>query len=429
MKKFLIIFSIAISTMIIAQERLSLSDAINIGLANNYNLRISAKNVEISDENNSWGAAGRFPTIDVSVSSINRFDHSGETSTDITTNNLVPSAQLNWVIFNGFQIFNTKSQLEDQFKLSQGFNSIEVENTIKAIVLAYYDILLQKERLSVFEELERLSKDRYERSESSKEIGGSVTYDVLQAKTSWLEDRSNYLAQKLNFDNSVRSLNLLIGESSDKNYKEFDEFSTDLNNYDFNDLKHKMISNNKSLKNQYLSEVIQEREIDIARGGIYPKISLNAGYDFTDASRKVKGLPKSTFESYDYYGNLTLSLNLFNGLNTRRALEVAKIQSEISKIETEEIIHTLSNTLSQLYELYNVQKDILLVSEENLKAAKLNFEISEEKFRSGAINSFNYRDIQIVNLNASLQKLNAIFNIISTDTELARLTGSIVSEK
>ena len=427
MKKVpLSILLVFLSTILVAQEKLSLADAISIGLENNYNLRISQKSVEISDENNSWGTAGRYPTIDISVTSINRFDSNDDA--DITTNNIAPSAQLSWTLFNGFRIFNTKSKLEDQFELSKGFNAVAVENTIQSIVLAYFDVLLQKERLKVFEELESLSKDRYERTEASKEIGGAVTYEVLQAKTAWLEDKASLLSQKLNYDNSIRALNLLIGEKDDKVYSEFDDFSTEINNYNLEDLMNKMLASNKTLKNQYLNEVISERDVDIARGGMYPRLSLNAGYDFLNSNRKISGLPKTTADSYDYYGNLTLSLNLFDGLNTRRSLEIAKIQSEISKIETEEIVHSLTNVLTQLLELYGIQKDLLEVAEENLAATKLNLQISEEKFKSGAINSFNFRDVQIIYLNASLQRLNSIYNLISTDTELARLTGSIISE-
>ena len=427
MKKVpLSILLVFLSTILVAQEKLSLADAISIGLENNYNLRISQKSVEISDENNSWGTAGRYPTIDISVTSINRFDSNDDA--DITTNNIAPSAQLSWTLFNGFRIFNTKSKLEDQFELSKGFNAVAVENTIQSIVLAYFDVLLQKERLKVFEELESLSKDRYERTEASKEIGGAVTYEVLQAKTAWLEDKASLLSQKLNYDNSIRALNLLIGEKDDKVYSEFDDFSTEINNYNLEDLMNKMLASNKTLKNQYLNEVISERDVDIARGGMYPRLSLNAGYDFLNSNRKISGLPKTTADSYDYYGNLTLSLNLFDGLNTRRSLEIAKIQSEISKIETEEMVHSLTNVLTQLLELYGIQKDLLEVAEENLAATKLNLQISEEKFKSGAINSFNFRDVQIIYLNASLQRLNSIYNLISTDTELARLTGSIISE-
>ena len=143
----------------------------------------------------------------------------------------------------------------------------------------------------------------------------------------------------------------------------------------------------------------------------------------------MPGVPRINSKSYDYYGNITLNLNIFDGLNTKRALEIAKLQYQINKIETEEITHTLNNVLSQLFELYSIQKELILVADENLAAAKLNFEISEERFKNGAINSFNFRDIQIVYLNASLQRLSSIYNLISTDTEIARLTGSIITEE
>lgn len=427
MKKVLIAIYLLLVANLSAQEKFTLAEAIDLGLENNYSLRISAKNVEISDMNNSWSTAGRYPSIDLNVTSVNRFDHS--VGSDITTNNLIPSAEISWVLFNGFRIFNTKSKLEDQYQLTEGYNILTVENTIKSIVLAYYEVLLQKERLNVFEELQNLSKDRYDRAEASREIGGAVTYEVLQAKTAWLEDQSNYLSQKLNYDNSVRALNLLIGEKSDKKYTSFDEFETDLYDYKFDDLKEKMFNGNRSLQNQYLNEVISERDIDLAWGGMLPSLILSGGYDYTDSRVKINQFDPTKSNKYDYYGNLVLSLNVFDGLNTKKSLEIAKLQNEISKIETEELVHSLTNTLSQLLELYQIQKSLLEVAEENVAAAKLNFQISEEKFKSGAINSFNFRDIQIVYLNASLQRLNSVYNLISTNTELARLTGAIISEK
>jgi outer membrane protein TolC len=424
----IIILLLLITETVIPQEKLSLSEAINIGLENNYSLRISRKNVEISNENDSWGTAGRYPTIDINVSSINRIDHSNQTNSDVTTNNIAPSAKLTWVLFNGFRIFNTKSKLEEQYKLSKGFNSLSLENTVKSIIISYYDVLLQKEKLKVFKELEKLSYDRYQRAKTSNEIGSSVTFQVLQAKTAWLEDRSSRLRQKLNYDNSIRKLNLLIGEKTDKYYDDFDEFKTKINNYKLIDLEDKMMSNNRNIKNQFINEIIAEKNINIAKGGFYPSLIFSSGYDYLNSRKEISGFPRTTSNSYDYYGNLTLSLNLFDGLNTRRSLEIAKIQKEINKIETEEIIHTLKNNLAQLIDLYNIQKDLLSVSEENIEAAKLNFKISKDKFRNGTINSFNYRDAQIAYLNASIQKLNSIYNLIITDTELAQITGAILTE-
>lgn len=425
----LIFLGLTILSNITAQQKLTLADAIERGLENNYSLRISNKSVVISEKNNSWGAAGRLPTIDIGIRSVNRLDLSIDPTSKLKTSNINPSAQINWVLFNGFRISNTKGLLEDQQKLTEGLNAVAVESTIQSIVLAYYDVLLQKERLMVFEELEKLSLDRYDRAGASRKIGGAVTFEVLQAKTAWLEDKTNALSQKLNYDNTVRALNLLIGEKKDVLYTDFDGFETEINEYSIEDLREKMVASNKTLKNQYINELISKREIDIANGGIYPSLSVNAGYDYLWSNQKFDNLPRSRTESHNYYGNINLNLNIFDGLNTRRNIEIATIQNEIAQIETEEIKHTLNNALDQLFELYNIQKDLLMVSEENLAAAKLNFEISEDKFKNGAINSFNFRDAQIVYLNSALQRLGSIYNLISTDTELARLTGSIITEE
>ena len=44
------------------------------------------------------------------------------------------------------------------------------------------------------------------------------------------------------------------------------------------------------------------------------------------------------------------------------------------------------------------------------------------------INSFNYRDVQLLFLNAAFGKLQATYDLIDTHSELMRLTGSIISE-
>ncbi|MEE9429894.1 MAG: TolC family protein [Melioribacteraceae bacterium] len=427
MKKLIFLLATLITTVAFSQNQLSLSEAIELGLKNNYDIKIIKLSQQIADENNSWGTVGRFPSIDIGVGYRNRFDHTE--ANDIKSQTLAPYAQLNWVLFNGFAIFQNKYRLEDFYKLSEGNTALVIENTIQAIILSYYNVLLEDEKLKVFEQVNKLSKDRYDRELLSKEIGGSVTFQVLQAKNSWLEDKANFLSQKLSVENSVRRLNLLMGEKKDVKYVFSENFDVEFIEYEFEDLKQKMLANNKTLKNQYINAIIKDREIAIARSSMFPKLILNSGYDQSTRKQTIDDFPSSTSDAYDYYANLSISLNIFNGFNTKRAIEIAKIQHEISKIQVEEMEHKLSNTLIQQLELYNIRKEILSVTEENVEAAKLNFEIAEEKYKSGAINSFNYRDIQIVYLNASTRRLNAVYSLKETNTELARLTGSIITEK
>jgi outer membrane protein TolC len=72
---------------------------------------------------------------------------------------------------------------------------------------------------------------------------------------------------------------------------------------------------------------------------------------------------------------------------------------------------------------------LLSVAQASRESTGLNLQISEEKFRSGAINSFNFRDVQLRYINSSIRTLEAIYDLIDTETELLRLTGGIISEE
>lgn len=81
------------------------------------------------------------------------------------------------------------------------------------------------------------------------------------------------------------------------------------------------------------------------------------------------------------------------------------------------------------FELYGIRRQLLEVAQVNLESAELNMQIATEKYRNGTINSFNFRDVQLIFLNASSNKLNSIYDLIDSQVELLRLTGGILSEQ
>lgn len=64
MKKLLIIIlTLSVYGTSSAQQPLSLSDAVQLCLKNNFDILIESKNMEISQMNNKWSEAGLFPTF------------------------------------------------------------------------------------------------------------------------------------------------------------------------------------------------------------------------------------------------------------------------------------------------------------------------------------------------------------------------------
>lgn len=417
-----------------AQEQLKLDDAILKGLENNFQVQIFKEYVKIAELQNNWGTVGRYPSISLGAQSFNRYDNSPDVNdpderTDRYSYVVSPYVDVRWLLFNGFSVKMNKDKLALLENFSRGNSALVVENTLQAVILAYYRILLEEERLKVLTQVKDLSGDRYNYEMIRKEIGSAVTFEVLQAKNSFLSDSTNYLLQQLNVKNANLSLNLLLGEPPENSFVLVDSFNVTTNDYVLEDLMQKMMASNRTLRNQYVNQEVLKKNIGIQKASQWPSVSLNTGADYNKRWYNYPNASNSDSYTLDYYANFSLSFNLFNGGNTRRAIETAMINENVGNIEIKEMSQTLANYMVNQYDLYNIRKQLLDVAQANMESAELNMQIATEKYRNGSINSFNFRDVQMIYLNAAHRKLNAIYDIIDTHTELLRLTGGIITEE
>jgi len=416
---------VLISLSLHAQEdELILSVAIEKALESNYGIIISKSDVEIASINNNWGTAGRIPTIGFNATSGN----SQELIDNTKINRIAGGIALNWTLFNGFKVNITKDKLEKLEELSKGRSAVIIESAIQDVTMSYYNILLQKNRLDVLNKVMLLSKDRYDYEQTKYDIGGSVTYNVLLAKNIYLDDKASFLNQEVVVRNAIRNMNFLLGQEASKEWTFTEEFNSETYEYILGDLMDKMMSNNQTLQNQYVNLLLKQDEIGIQKSTLYPRVSLTAGVDNSYSWTKPDTQPELYTEALTPYGNLSLTYDIFSAGNRKRAINIAKINEEISQIETDEIKHSLTNQLYNEYEVYNLRKVLLEVASESLEAAEMNLQIADEKFKSGVINSFNYRDIQLSYLNSALNQLQSIYNLIYSNTTLTRLTGGFLNE-
>ena len=433
-------------------DPLSLSDAIQLGLADNFGIRIEQQNVEIAENNTTWGAAGRWPTISLNVSQSNNlrdvqnaanpFQPTGPT----ISNGFGPGVSVSWVLFDGFRVLANYERLQRLQELSKGNAQVVIENAVQGIITQYYLAQLERERLSVLEKVFLLSKDRYEYVKLKGELGSAVTFDVLQEQTNYFSDSSNFVTQEITYINARRNLNVLMGQEVGQRYGLTDSLEVTLNDYTVEDLYERMVASNSNLRNQYLNLEIIQSDTRLAKTELYPQLSLNINgtYDLSRQDLSQARFPTNPGDTggggvsnralvtnqttSNYAAGFTLSYLLFDGGRVRRAIENSYTQQRIGQLQIDELKLTLRNDLAATYDLYNVRKKLLSISEQAVASAELNLSLAEERFRNATINSFDYRIIQIDYLNAALNNLQAKYNLIESETELLRLTGGITSE-
>lgn len=430
MKTKIIIILAFLSATLWGQETrdLSLQNAIDSALQNNYGIIIQQISTNIAEEQNSWGATGALPSISFVGAASEGFSFNDLDQVEST--NLNGSVDLNWTIFRGFSARISKEKLEELEHLSEGNLNIIVENTLISVIKTYYQALLNQEYIRIGKELAGLSGDRYNYEQEKTNLGASTTYNLLQAKNAFLEDQSSLLSAEATYRASIRELNYLLAVHLDQEYNLTEAFESGKERFELEVLEERMMNGNYTLQNQYLNLKMAQLDVRQAKSGYYPTLSVGAsgGYGSSETVYDQNTSLNSSMSNWNTSLSVSLSYTIYNGGVRKQGLQVARLQEQITGVQTEEMEQEMKMTLRQELDFYQVRQEQLNLAKENLEAAKLNMELSRERYENGTINSFNYRDVQQIYMNAAVKYQNAIFSVIASHNAILRITGGIIDE-
>lgn len=413
-----------------AQDGLTLEEAVARSLENNFDIRVARLQQDIAENNNTWGQTNALPSIAASAGySLNISDQSENPTSfiqaKIQTEGIEYGANLSWTLFDGLGMFASKRQLELLEAQSEGNAALIIENTVQAVTLAYFDALIQQEKLEVLKDVISLSRDQAEYARQQKALGASTTFEILQFENAIISDSSNYLLQDIAVRNTIRNLNLLMAEAPDTKWQLTTALMAPDLPYDYDALWNQVKNNNQSLRNQMINRLLNEQEKRIARAQLFPVLSFNAGITESDNQFEAGELAASG-RTLNYFGSFSLQFNLFNGGKVRRALKNARINEEIAQMSLNEQQLTVQQDLQNAYDLYTAQRTIYRLNQQNVENQRRALEIAEDRYANRVISSFDYRAQQMSYLNAGIARAEALQNLLSTHTTLVRLRGGLI---
>ena len=123
LKKIIINFIVCLPLISFSQDSISIEEAIQLGLKQNYDILISEKDYEINSINNNWANAGALPQININTVLERNISDQSENPTSVIQSMLKSDAinaniNLNWTLFNGFAIKANKEKLNNLEKIS-----------------------------------------------------------------------------------------------------------------------------------------------------------------------------------------------------------------------------------------------------------------------------------------------------------------------
>jgi len=423
-------FITILSMALFAQDSLKLKDAIVLALQNNYSISIAEKAVSISGINNSLGNAGMLPKLDISGArsiSINNslaeyFDGRVRDVPNAKTNNQSAGIQLNWTIFDGFNMFIQRDKLNELEQLSNTQLRGVVENTVAQVSRVYYDLVVQQKLLDLYHESLQISTQRKVFAKARLDLGGGSELTYLQATVDMNADSANYMKQLAVIKNSISNLNLLL--CRDLNTTVLPEMNIPVNStLGYDDLWSQLRQTSPELleaRSAVNLANLATKEIKTAR---LPRLNLNSGYNYSKSQSDV-GVFTSN-RNLGFSAGMTLNYNIFNGFTNNQKLKVAQIRQESAIQDAELQQLSLEAELQQVYNDFQTNLKLTSFEKENIKFARLNWNITQEKYKLGALNDIELRETQQKLMDAENRFLQSLFRSKSAEIELLRLSGQL----
>lgn len=413
---------------------MTLEEAITTGLSNNFSIRISKNDKEISKNNNTIGNAGFLPQIGVSGTA-----RKSGLSTEITSvsgvisksNNDVTSmlslgASLDWTLFDGFRMFIQKDKLGLLQKQGETSARVTVENVLSEIIVTYYSIIQNKNRLSVLQDAIDFSNRRRELIMRKYQIGSASELAYLQSVIDLNSDSAAFLRQQATLKNAKAGLNYLLVTDPASDYQVSDTI-TFLELPDYKILVSSLPGSNVQIELATQNSSIAEMNYRLTHSPKYPQINFFTDYNFNRS--KYDFGTTSLNKNYGPVVELGVSYSIFDGFNRRRNSANALIQRETTDIQLQQVTKQIESQIFQLYNDYQNNLKLVKFETENVKMSKKNTFIAFEKYRLGELSDIDLRQIQIMQLEAENSRLLAQFQAKQTETELLRISGKILSNR
>jgi len=436
MKKFFLISILFVSFGAFSQTDLSLSEAIEKALISNYQIKLIKANIDVAEAQNTWGMAGAIPSVNLNINNSNNLnDNTNNPATFfpgvVLVDNVSTSLDIAWTVFSGFGIRISKERFDQLEEQTKGNAIIAIEQTIYDVIIAYYTAVTQERKLEILEEMLAFSKSKYDYFKMKSEMGLQPSIEVLEFRNQVLTDSSNFLLQQLSLSNAKRNLNLEMGETFDASYNLTDKIEFDVPKATWQELYDYMISNNQNIKNQYINMELQRLNTEQKQAAYYPVINLNLG--LTPSFGRISVLNDSIIgfntSSLNYYANISVRYNLFNGYARTRNVEIAKIQEEIAALQKEDLVLTLTHNLRTIFELYQTQSKVEDMALERVKNGKIFWEMAVEEYNMGGnMRLFELNDVKVRYESAVLSYYDRLLDLLRTHYDLMRITGTITQE-
>ena len=405
----------------------NLQTCIDYALQQNITIRKNRLNAESAEVDVKTARAALFPSLTASVSQriVNR--PNSQTNTIIDGDNITSSQSktsyngsygidANWTLYNGSKRLNTLKQQRINNRIAE-LGVAESENTIEdSITQIYVQILYAAEAVKVNEATLDVSRAECERARALLAAGSIARSDLAQLEAQVSTDKYQLVTAQATLQDYKLQLKQLLELDGEKEMMLYIPTLGDENVLSplpsKTDVYRSALTLRPEIETGRLNVKASELDLNIARSGYIPTISLSAGIGSTNTNGNDFTFGEQIKQNWNNSLGVTVSVPIFNNRQTKSAVQKAKIQKQNSELDLLDNQKNLYKTIEGLWLDANSAQQRYVAAIEKLRSTQTSYDLIQEQFNLGMKNTVELLTEKNNLLNAQQETLQAKYMAI-----------------
>ena len=431
-------------------QTITIQEAIQIALENNFALKQAENNLYLSEERIKNEMADFLPSVS---GRLNGSQNTGQQFVaDRLANNLNPFVSItsksfsgsiggDITIFNGFENINslraskaTKTSREEDLLRQK-------ETIIFQTASAYLQVLLDQQLLDIRQENLMTSERVLEQTRAQVEVGSRPTVDLYQQESTVANNELLVTQQENAFMLDKLSLvrRLQIDPLGDYEFvvPEFDEdmVSEKGMSLDLRDLVNQALSSRSDIKSAQSNIESLQLQYSISKFALLPTISANFGLSsrYSDQFSFAGEIVSFNDQFLDQQVNKSLGFSvnvpIFSNWNRMFNIQSSRIQLKNARLDLENTELQVIQEVTQAYNDYGSFIKQYESAQKSLRANEKAFETQQERYNVGASTLIELSQAQAQYVQAQSESTQALYQLIFQEKLLDFFLGKLSGEE
>jgi TolC family type I secretion outer membrane protein len=369
-------------------EPMSLNDAVNIALRQNATILEAQDDLQASHGLVVQTRAVVLPQLQATGQykytdphGIESFAFASNATPSMPSQNWNTGLQLVQNIYEGGQLSAAIKAARATKKQALAQYETTVADTLLNVQVAYYDVLLAAQQITVNEASVALLQKELDDQKSRMNAGTVPHFNVLRAEVAVANERPALIQAKNNYRNTKNTLSNLLGYNLPRQIWQdiplnlIDTLAAEPYDVNLPDAIQTALTQRTELESMRETTELQRLNIISAKAGYKPVVSLFAGYGWHNAQFTPPVSLDHEIDGWD--AGAQVSWNIFDGALTYGKVIQAKAQYEKSKTsladESRQIelqVRTAYSDFTEAKETLDSQQKVVEEAEESLREAK-----------------------------------------------------------